>query len=374
MKTLQFFKKTFLENLRDWKIIGMVFVFGPFFIFVMSAYFDAADPAFRMLLANNDQGNAVTRGLIETWENAEGENGKAVFHIASAQNRTDAAAKVEAGEAELFIEIPAGFGDSLTKEDNSAAPSFRSVSDQSSQRSAMAVSFCDYLAYTYAFSVTGEGAPLNIQYEFLSDRGSVSDLDAYIPALIVLAVILVLFTTGATIIREKEHRTIIRLTMSPVKTSSMMAAITVNQLIIALAALAISIGAAYLNGYRPAGNMLSIIPVGLLGALGVIAVGFATASILNNMFGLLTVGVFPFFILMFFSGCMFPLPQIPLVSILRHQFYLNDILPTSLTVRIFNQMLNHNATYAAMGVELSVLVTVTAAYFFLSLLLLKKRL
>ena len=42
MRTLAYLKKTFLENLREWKVLSFALVFAPAFVYMMYGYFGAA--------------------------------------------------------------------------------------------------------------------------------------------------------------------------------------------------------------------------------------------------------------------------------------------------------------------------------------------
>jgi len=54
MRLLSYLVKTFKENLRDWKILSLVLVFGPFFVFLMDAYFGTAAPSYRLIVCQQD--------------------------------------------------------------------------------------------------------------------------------------------------------------------------------------------------------------------------------------------------------------------------------------------------------------------------------
>jgi len=86
------------------------------------------------------------------------------------------------------------------------------------------------------------------------------------------------------------------------------------------------------------------------------------AAFMRTIFELLTVGCFPFFILMFFSDCMFPLPKIDLVRLGGFPFYVTDVLPTAMPVRALTRILNHGATLADVWVELLSIAVLTAVY------------
>jgi len=102
--------------------------------------------------------------------------------------------------------------------------------------------------------------------------------------------------------------------------------------------------------------------VGAVSILSVIAISLIVAAFLRTIFELLTVGVFPFFILMFFSESMFPLPKVVFFRLAGHTFYVNDVLSTSLSVRAFNKILNFNAGLKDVSFELAGIILLAAAY------------
>ena len=46
--------KTFRENLREWKILILALLFGPFFVYAMFAYFGVAAPRYTLLVIDRD--------------------------------------------------------------------------------------------------------------------------------------------------------------------------------------------------------------------------------------------------------------------------------------------------------------------------------
>jgi ABC-2 type transport system permease protein len=147
----------------------------------------------------------------------------------------------------------------------------------------------------------------------------------------------------------------------------------VNQVLIGVAALALTYAAALSCGYRSPGSLVLVLLVGAVTTLSVVAIGVLTAAFLKSMFELLTVGTFPFFILMFFSECMFPLPKIPVLRIAAHTLYANDVLPTSLGVKAFNKVLNAGGGLGDIAFELGAILVLTVVYFALGIVLFRRR-
>ena len=87
----------------------------------------------------------------------------------------------------------------------------------------------------------------------------------------------------------------------------------------------------------------------------------------------MTIGSFPFFILMFFSGGMFPLPDIRVFEIAGRSVNVNDILPTTHSISAFDGILNRGAGMTDVAFELAAISLLTVVFFALGTLLFTKR-
>ena len=87
------------------------------------------------------------------------------------------------------------------------------------------------------------------------------------------------------------------------------------------------------------------------------------AAFLRTVFDLVTVGCFPFFILMFFSGGMFPLPGLALFHWGDRAVQVNEILPTTHAISALNRVLSYDAGLGDITYELTAVLVLTAAYF-----------
>ena len=131
-----------------------------------------------------------------------------------------------------------------------------------------------------------------------------------------------------------------RLMLSKLSTPALLTAVSFNQIIIGVTALLLAFLAALSVGYQAEGSLLTLLIVGIVSTLSVVAISILVAAFLKSIFELLTIGCFPFFILMFFSDVLFPLPKITLFHVAGNTVHANDLLPTTLTVSAFNEILN----------------------------------
>jgi ABC-2 type transport system permease protein len=236
----------------------------------------------------------------------------------------------------------------------------------------MAASFCDYTSYGYIGEITGIEIPLNIKFETAGTTHSQREFDLFFPALLVFSLIMVLFTAAATLIREVEKRTMARLVLSKISPIEMIGAVSINQLIIGTTCILLTCVAGLSVGYHSDGSLWLLFLTGMITCFSVIAISLITAYFIKTLFGLLTVGCFPFFILMFFSDCMIPLPKFK-VSIFGNPVYMNDVLPTAIATRAFIKVLNYNANFADISFEFAAILLLSILYFTIGVLLFKKK-
>ena len=374
MKILAFLKKTFLENLREWKILILALTFAPFFVYLMYAYFEGTAPAYRLLVFNQDlaapaaggESGRQARDLIAAWRAATHPDGRAVFTVTDVTDLPASETKLKNRDADLLVVIPGGFSQSVVDvRDRRSARAARlaNYGDAGNLRATMAMAMSDFIAFGYVALATNAASPLDLDIRWVGSGRALSEFDMYVPALLVLAVIMVMFTAAATLIKEVDRGTVSRLLLSRLTTTEWLAAVSINQTLIGVVALALSLGAAASVGYRTDGSMAAVLVVGALATLGVIALSVLVAAFLGSIYELLTVGCFPFFILMFFSESMMPLPKVTVLHLAGHAVYANDILPTSPAVRAFGRILNHGAGLGDVWFEITAMLVLTAIYF-----------
>jgi ABC-2 type transport system permease protein len=140
-------------------------------------------------------------------------------------------------------------------------------------------------------------------------------------------------------------------------------AVSLTQIIVGLLTLALTFLTTVALGYRTSGSLSVVMVVGLLSSLSVIAISLLVAAFLRTIFDLLTVGCFPFFILMFFSGGMFPLPPLRLFTVGSRSVNINDVLPTTHTITALGKILNFGAGLGDVAFELGAITALTVVYF-----------
>ncbi len=377
MKTLHCFVKTFRENLRDWKILILVFALAPFFVIMMSMYLNyPGTSTYKVVLANNDSSITFSGRLADEWRSVKTEDGRHVLDIQTVRDTGAAKEMIKNRDADLFVTIPEGFSDSLglyLAGENRKLPAIRCYGDKSNARFMIAASFADYALFSLLGRITGIVTPVEIRYDYAGTEKVLNEFDLYVPALLILSLIMILFTAGASIVREIEKDTITRLSLSKLRSAGFMTALGMNQIIIGLVSLSLTYLAALATGYRSSGSVPLLLLTGAVTCFAVISISIITSAFIKTMFGLLTLGCFPFFILMFFSDCFMPLPKINFFMLAGHQIYLNDILPTATATRALNKILNYHSGFSDISFEIVWILALSFVYYFTGIRLFRRK-
>lgn len=393
MRLLAFLRKTFLENLRDWKILILTLTFAPCFVVLLWGYYGAAPPSWRVEVVDRDGSGGSpaagpgSRDLLQVWREARNADETPVFVVSEGPDPEAARTRLARREVDLVVEIPPGFGDRLARwrptlpgggdAQGGGPPAEPALlvnhGDPAAARSSMAMALSDYHAFTWAAAVTGAPVPLTVEARSVGTGERLTEFDLYVPAMLVLAAIMVMFTAAATLIKEVDRGTIQRLRLSRLSVGELLVAVSVNQVLIGVVAIGLTWLTAVAVGYHGQGSVLAVLVVGAVATLAVVAMSIVVAAFLRTLFELLTVGCFPFFGVMFFSDCMFPLPKAPLVAIGGHQVWLNDLLPTALAVRALTRILSQGAGLSDVWFETVLALGLTAGYFMLGTWLFHRR-
>jgi ABC-2 type transport system permease protein len=221
--------------------------------------------------------------------------------------------------------------------------------------------YSDLDVYTRALS--GSRPPAEMDEKLTGQGRTITEFDAAVPGLIVFALLNATLTAGAAFLREVDRGTMLRLALSRLRAWEFVGAVTVVQAGICVTAVMLALLAALAAGFPFHGTLVAMVVLAAASSIGVVGVALLTAACLKTMHDLLTVGVAPYFVIMFFSGLMFPMPQWVLFQVggrtVRHQ----DLLPLASSVTAFDRVMNYGAGLGALGFELVLVTTISAAWF-----------
>jgi ABC-2 type transport system permease protein len=371
MRIISLFRKTMIENMRDWKILILTLTFAPLFVLLMYFYGEESTRSpYQVVVINHDAGvstadhgdfNAGSDLIVEMTGLHDAE-GRKIIEVKQDLDMVTARSQLMNNTVDLVVEIPERFSEILFSSSQGEQPVpavVKTYGDPSQANYIMAAVWSDMITYEYAAAAADLKIPLEIQVNTVSGNQTLNEFELYVPALLGLALIMLMFTAAASLIKEKDKGTIIRLRLSNMTTFEWLMAVSLVQVILGMLALALTFASAVALGYQTSGSLIALLIVGLLSSLSIIAISLIVAAYLRTIFDLLTIGCFPFFILMFFSGGMFPLPPLRLFTIGDRAININDVLPTTHAINAMSKILNYGAGLGDVVFELGAIAVLT---------------
>lgn len=375
MKLLAAAVKTLKENIRDWKVLAMVLGFAPFFLLMMYLLYGGGPTIYPIGLMNLDRG-ASGAELVEILNGKKGQEGNPLFRLVPVINDRELETKIKDKSIDLGLVIPENYSARMDAAKGRQTPSPSTVEFFGSMNNVR----YPVAAVMVGDEITKQGIdaaeislPIALNETFLEKQAPINEFESYVPGLFSLAILMILFTASATIVKENDKKTLLRLKLSRLGAFSYLTAVGIVQAVIAIIALVLSYWTALGLGYQTAGSFGTVLIVGMLSSLSIVSLSLVVASFLNTVFDVLTVGCFPFFILMFFSGSMFPLPKLSVMTIQGHPIGITDILPLTHTVNAFNKVLNFGAGWQEIRFEVTMILLLTVLYFVAGVVLYQKR-
>ncbi|MNO14247.1 ABC-2 family transporter protein [compost metagenome] len=374
MKLIASVIKSFKENTRDWKVLAMVLAFSPFFILLIKLFYGGAAITYQVGILNFDEGKSSTE-LVQMLENTSGQDGVELFNLSHISNEDELREQVKDKTIDIGILIPNDYSHIISDADaNMVNPAdINLYGSMGNTRYTVAAVMVSDVILKQGLNSTKITLPSSISETFVEIKPPLNEFEWYVPGLISLAVLMILFTASASIVRENEKNTLTRLKLSRLGAFNFLLGICIVQAVVAIAALVLSYWTALGLGYSPAGGFGAVLFVGIISSFSMVAISLVVASFLNTVYDVLTVGCFPFFILMFFSGSMFPLPKMNMININGHSLGITDILPLTHTANAFNQILNYGSGITDIPFEIFMISILTVIYFAIGLLLYQKR-
>lgn len=375
MKLYSSIVKALKEGIRDWKVLSMVLLFSPFFILLMKLFYGGDPITYNIGIINLDTGKQSIE-LLQSMEAEQSSNNESLFELTYFSDQKELEEKVKDKSIDIGIVIPNNYSNILSDTANGVIDTPTKVNIYGSlgnTKYTLAAILANDMIYKQGIEIAKIVLPSEIKETFLEKKVPVNEFENFVPGLISLSVLMLLFTATASIVKENDKNTLVRLKMSRLGAVNYLAGISIVQSVVAVFSMIIAYLTALLLGYHSAGSFLALLVVGIISSLSMVAMSLIIASFLNTVFDVLTIGCFPFFIFMFFSGAMFPLPETNVIKIAGNSFGITDILSLTHTANAFNKILNYGVGLSGVSFELIMILGLTLIYFTLGVFLYQKR-
>ncbi len=367
------FLKAVREQIRDFWILILVILMAPLFIFLYYLMVESEKPRYDIVVVNRDHGirfgeEQVNIGdsLIHYAGSAAAQEGLSMLRYSRSNDRQAALDLLRSGRADVALIFPENLTRSLfaTHMPDSAGAVIEMVGDVTQADYILGAVWTEELANRFIRDAAGIRLPVTWKETMLGHSGHRSMFELYVPGMLILSIIMIIFSASSALVREPEHRTMERLKISRLTSVEFLAGTSLLQVILALISLSLAILTAVALGYEMIpGTLWYILLISFLTALSMISFSLIVAAMCRSIKDVAIIGTFPLFLLMFFTGAAFPINGGKLFTIGAHPVMLNDILSPTWAVDALNKVLVKGATAGETVPEIAALVILTGVYF-----------
>jgi ABC-2 type transport system permease protein len=383
MKWYLVFLKSIREQIRDYWILLLTISLAPFFVFVYYMMVETENMEFKIILINQDEGTffmgqPVNLGdsLIFYMQRATGDQVTSMLHFAEQDERLAGISLLQEGEADVMVVIPEQLTLKLLNHgfDGPNETVFELLGDVTDMQYIIGAVWSEDLVNQFIREASGISSPIAWKETTLGYSGGRTTFELYVPGMMILAIIMMIFSASAALVREPEAKTLERLKMSNLSALEFLGGISLVQVIIAIISLLMTMLVAICLGYTLLPETFwFIMLVAFLTSLSMIAFSLIVAAICRSIKDVAIIGTFPLFILMFFTGAAFPISGGKLFTMAGITFHLNDILSPTRAIDALNKVLIKGQEIKETIPDLAMILVLTLVYSILGVWAFRRR-
>jgi ABC-2 type transport system permease protein len=367
-KTISIARKSLLELWREPLLLGLLLFFPMalvgFYYFAFGQTEGGLATYLTVLVMNEDAGTAMPGGghwqagadLVDAIRDTEWD-GDPVFDVQVATDLPVAEIALRERKASLLLAIPPSFSqlliDGASGTDGSSPAVVTLVGDPGSDGFVFAHSFLQGLVREFAKQVAGwQDDTVTIAYEFLPGTGTVSDFDWGVAGIIVFGVMFIVITTATVLVRENVTGTLRRLRLTRAGAAAVLLGVTLAQMLVALVQVPITFGSAVVMGFQGSGSLLLAMGITLMLTLSAVGLGLVVACFARSDGEAANLGSGVLVLVVFISGALYPMPDLPLFTIAGRTIQVYDFLPPTHASEALRQVLIYGEGPEAVAYEL----------------------
>ena len=375
MKILKIFWKTLKEQARDSVTLGLSLIIGSFFVLLYWLMIPSGSTTYGVMVQNLDTG---PRGkeAVSLLERLSYPSGDPLLDVMLVDNQQKAENVLKDRDAEVLLIIPDNFSITLqavVDEKNPTPAQVTLVGDLTNPYYAVGAVMAGSVIDEYVQIQTGEIPPIQFSEIALGASAGRSEFDLYIPGILIVSVVMLVFIVSMTITHEVETGTLRRLQMTSMKASELLIGISLPTILLGIGSLLLTLIVAIALGFTSQGSIFAALLIGGITAIAVVGIGLIVAAFSKSVSQAFIIANFPLIFFMFFSGAVYPIPRIILFQAAGINISLYDVLPPTHAVMALNKILTLGSGLSDVLYELVSLLILSLLYYLLGIWLFHRR-
>jgi ABC-2 type transport system permease protein len=369
------FRKSVREQKRDLWVIGLSLAFAPIFVFIYwTMTGSSGTTSYGVLVINQDipmiQADSIVLSagvdMMDGLKGVKYENGGSLLRVIESTDRADAETRLRNREAAALVIIPEDFSKKLSAfkaGDSTAHTELTFIGDLTNPTYTVAAVMAMTVADAYTQEITSAARPVELVEIPLGSAAARTEFENYVPGLLVLAVVLMVFQAAMTPARDIETGAMKRLRLTRLTAFDYLGGTTLWLASVSLGSVLLTFVTAVGFGFRSQGPLWLAFLVVAITSLSIIGIGLIVACFSKTVSQAFVIANFPLGFLMFLTGAAFPLPRFNFLTVAGRGIALADFLPPTHAVIALNKIFTLGAGPGEVLFELTVLFILTILYF-----------
>lgn len=366
MKILAVILKSLSEQRRQIWILLLTLFMAPFFVAVYFLMWETTSIDLKVDIVNNDQGYEQNNygQLIEDFI-ASHDADTLPVEFKLCESREEAVSRIKNKKTSAILILPENFSREvigLLEGENTRIP-FELSGDMSDFNYMLAATWTYEVISGLISEYAGVESYLDFTESAIGISGNTDEFDLYVPGLLILSIVMLMFTASIAFVREPEQRTMLRLKLSKIRNWELIAGISIVQIIIGFLAIILALLVARMFGFEFNGSWGLFLLIATMTSISIIGFSLIVAAFTKTVNQVLVVGNFPLFLFMFFTGAMMPVHGPTLFSFASYDFTVAGFLSPYHAVRALKKVSLFEAGITDIWPELLCLAGITILYF-----------
>ncbi len=365
MKIIKIFWKSLKEQSRDWSTMSLSLIIGPFFVLLYWLMIPSGSTTYGVMILNQDLGSSGAE-IVTVLETLSYASGDPLLDVTTISDREEGEILLRDRDAEVLIIIPEDFSETLlaaSQGDKSAASMLTLIGDLTNPYYAVGAILASSAVDEFVQEVTNETRPITMEEIALGASGGRSEFDLYVPGMLIISVVMLVFIVSMTIAYEVESGTLHRLKLTRMKAFDLLTGVSLSTILLGITAIILTLLSAMALGFESEGPIWTAMIIGAITSIAVVGVGLIVAAFSKTVSQAFIIANFPLIFFMFFSGAVYPLPRIRFFEVAGRVINLYDIIPPTHAIVALNKILTLGAGFMDVGYELISLSFLSALYF-----------
>jgi ABC-2 type transport system permease protein len=373
MKIFRIAGKNLKEQLRDRVTLGLSLLIGPFFVLLYWLMIPSGSTTYAVMIQNLDLGEKGGQ-VVALLEDLTYPSGDRLLDVSLVESRERSELVLQNRDAEVLVIIPEDFSAALTPsaEQGGRGPAeITLVGDLTNPYYAVGAVMAGSVIDEFVQVQSGKAPAVQYLEIALGDSAGRSEFDLYIPGILIISVVMLVFIVSMTISAEVESGTLGRLIMTGTKAWQLLIGLSLPTILWGVGSLWLTLMVAVGLGFESQGSILLALLIGGVTSIAVVGVGLIVAAFSKSVSQSFIIANFPLIFFMFFSGAVYPIPRINLFQIGGIQVSIYDILPPTHAIVALNKILTLGEGFSGVIYELTSLVILSAVFYLLGIWIFK---